>query len=280
MNTVTRIKTDMAQTMKAVSSEETVLDLNKATIRFGDVTAFENVSLNIKAGEFVSIVGPSGCGKTTILNYVAGLLGREVLAKGDITVFGREPEEGNRKLGYMLARDSLLPWRTALGNAEFGAEARDQPQEQRRRKASQLLDRVGLGGFHRAYPKMLSHGMRQRVALARTFCLDADLLLMDEPYGALDAQTKFQLEALLMALWEESRTTVIFITHDLAEAIALGDRVIVMAPRPGRILDDIEIDLPRPRNLRALQVDDHYHNLYRKVWTCLEQGFEAPEEAR
>lgn len=263
----------MAERDFSGSAQEAALDVSDATIRFGDVIACQKVSLKVAPGEFVSIVGPSGCGKTTILNYAAGLLPFDALAGGDIRVYSQKPTVGNHRLGYMLARDSLLMWRTALKNAEFGAEARGVPRREREKLAADLIERVGLKGFESAYPKELSHGMRQRVALARTFCMDADMLLMDEPFGALDAQTKFQLEELLLSLWQESKRTVVFVTHDLAEAIALGDRVIVMAPRPGRIIGDIEIDLPRPRNLRALQRTDRYHELYKQVWTTMEEGF-------
>nr|ART36367.1 C554 [uncultured bacterium] len=145
---------------------------------------------------------------------------------------------------------------------------------QRRERARQLLARVGLSSFENSYPKALSNGMRQRVALARTFCLQADLLLMDEPFGALDAQTKMQLAELLLQLWQEAKSTVLFITHDLSEAIALGDRVIIMAPRPGRVVADVPIDLPRPRNLAALQRNPRYHEIYAEVWAHLEKGFE------
>ncbi|WP_447929174.1 ABC transporter ATP-binding protein [Vreelandella sp. EE27] len=275
MNTVNKIQPQASQD---TFTKPAAVALSEATIRFGEVTAFQDVSLTIRPGEFVSIVGPSGCGKTTILNYIAGLLPTQVLTGGSIDVLGETPTTGNSHLGYMLARDSLLPWRTAFGNAEFGMEARGMDKTERQKRAHELLARVGLKEFEKSYPKMLSHGMRQRVALARTFCLDAEVLLMDEPYGALDAQTKFQLEELLMDLWQESQRTVLFITHDLAEAIALGDRVIVMAPHPGRIISDIEIDLPRPRNLRALQRDTRYHELYRHVWSTLEEGFEKKGE--
>jgi NitT/TauT family transport system ATP-binding protein len=244
-----------------------------ATIEFGPVKAVDNVTLKVRAGEFLCIVGPSGCGKTTLLNYAAALLPSKVLTGGAVEVLGGPPREGHERLAYMLARDSLLPWRTALGNAEFGAESRGVAPDVRRARALKLLERVGLGGFADSYPKALSHGMRQRVALARTFCLDADVLLMDEPFGALDAQTKLQLEDLLLELWQETRKTVIFITHDLSEAIALGDRVIVMAPRPGRIIDEVSIDLPRPRKVGALQKDPAYHAHYARLWSTLEQGF-------
>jgi NitT/TauT family transport system ATP-binding protein len=257
----------------SLASKANALDVGNATLCFGDVTAFKDVTLKVAPGEFISIVGPSGCGKTTILNYAAGLLPAETLTAGSISVFSEKPAIGNRKLGYMLARDSLMMWRTALRNAEFGAEARGMPEKERRERAMQLLAKVGLKGFENSYPKSLSHGMRQRVALARTFCMDADMLLMDEPFGALDAQTKFQLEELLLELWQGSQRTVLFVTHDLAEAIALGDRVVVMAPRPGRVLADIPVDLPRPRNLRALQRTDRFHELYKQVWSTMEEGF-------
>jgi NitT/TauT family transport system ATP-binding protein len=254
-------------------SQGGALDVIDGTLCFGQVTAFENVTLRVAPGEFVSVVGPSGCGKTSILNYAAGLLPPSTLKSGSITVFSQKPVVGNKKLGYMLARDSLMMWRTTLKNAEFGAEARGMPEKERRARAMSLLERVGLKGFEDSYPKALSHGMRQRVALARTFCMDADMLLMDEPFGALDAQTKFQLEELLLGLWQESKRTVVFVTHDLAGAIALGDRVVIMAPRPGRVLADVPIDLPRPRNLRELQRTDRFHELYKQVWTTMEEGF-------
>jgi NitT/TauT family transport system ATP-binding protein len=251
------------------------LSFRDATIEFGPVKAVDGVTLDVRPGEFLCIVGPSGCGKTTLLNYAAGLLPSQVLTGGSAQVLGEQPREGHERLAYMLARDSLLPWRTALGNAEFGAEARGVPAAVRRARAVKLLERVGLGGFADSYPKALSHGMRQRVALARTFCLDADVLLMDEPFGALDAQTKLQLEDLLLELWQETQKTVVFITHDLSEAIALGDRVIVMAPRPGRIIAEVPIQLARPRKIGALQKDPAYHEYYARIWTTLEEGFVA-----
>ena len=146
------------------------------------------------------------------------------------------------------------------------------PEAEREGKARHLIESVGLKGFENAYPKTLSHGMRQRAALARTFCLTAPILLMDEPFGALDAQTKLQLEDLLLELWNTERRTVVFVTHDLAEAVALSDRVIVMSSRPGRIIADIPITLPRPRSVRALQKDAAFHDLYARVWSKLEEG--------
>jgi NitT/TauT family transport system ATP-binding protein len=246
--------------------------LDRVSVRFSpDIVAVAGVSLNIRTGEFVSIVGPSGCGKTTLLNFAAGLLPGGV-GSGSFTVGGKPPFEGNRDIAYMLARDALAPWRTALGNAELGGEIRGVPAADRRARALDLLEKVGLKGFENAYPKQLSHGMRQRVALARTFALASPVLLMDEPFGALDAQTKLQLEDVLLSLWQRDGRTVLFITHDLSEAVTMSDRVIVMSARPGRIVADVPITLPRPRSVRALQKDPAFHELYAHVWSKLEEG--------
>jgi NitT/TauT family transport system ATP-binding protein len=243
------------------------------SVRFaGGVLAVDDFSLSIPQGEFVSIVGPSGCGKTTVLNLLTGLL---PLSQGEISIQGKRPYAGNPDIAYMLARDCLLPWRTALGNASYGVEVRGMEKARREAKARALLEHVGLKGFENAYPKALSHGMRQRCALARTFCLDSPILLMDEPFGALDAQTKLQLEDLLLELWQEERRTVVFITHDLAEAVALSDRVIVMSARPGRIIAEVPIPLERPRSVRALQKDHDFHEVYSHLWAELERGIAA-----
>jgi len=210
------------------------------------VLAIDDVSLRVGVGEFVSVVGPSGCGKTTLLNFAAGLLPPGV-TRGELLVGGKPPVMGNRDIAYMLARDALCPWRTTLENAELGCEIRGLPPEVRRARALDLIEKVGLKGFEVAYPKALSQGMRQRVALARTFALDSPILLMDEPFGALDAQTKLQLEDVLLSLWQRERRTVLFITHDLSEAVLMSDRVIVMSARPGRIIADVPIALARPR---------------------------------
>jgi NitT/TauT family transport system ATP-binding protein len=261
------------------------IHLRDLTVRFGadtdhPVLAVDRVSFSLAPGEFVSLVGPSGCGKTTILNLLTGLLHEK--PEGEVALLGKAPREGNPDVAYMLARDSLLPWRTALGNAVYGMEIRNVPADgmeirnvpaaEREERARKLLARVGLAGFENRYPKALSHGMRQRCALARTFALDSPVFLMDEPFGALDAQTKLQLEDVLMELWSASRKTVVFVTHDLAEAVALSDRVIVMSARPGRILGDVPIDLPRPRHVRALQKDHRFHELYATLWELLEKG--------
>lgn len=242
----------------------------------GGVRAVTDANLNVAPGEFVSIVGPSGCGKTTLLNLMAGLID---LQDGSIVVSGRAPRPGRHDVAYMLARDCLFPWRTALDNVMLGGEFRGVSRPERLSRAQSLLSKVGLGDFHGHFPKALSHGMRQRVALARTFSLESPILLMDEPFGALDAQTKLQLEDLLLELWSAERRTVVFITHDLNEAVTLSDRVVVMSSRPGRIVADIPIGLPRPRSVRALQKDPHYHEIYAEVWSWLEQGLNQSQLA-
>jgi NitT/TauT family transport system ATP-binding protein len=248
------------------------IQIQGVTQTFGArVNALEDVSISVAPGEFVSIVGPSGCGKTTVLNMVAGLVPLET---GSVLVDGRAPEAGRHDIAYMLARDCLFPWLTAQENAELGNAMRDMPKAERRERARDLLAAVGLRDFGGAYPKELSHGMRQRVALARTFCMPSPVLLMDEPFGALDAQTKLQLEDLLLSLWQRERRSVIFITHDLSEAVVLSDRVIVMSARPGRVIADIRIPLARPRSVRSLQKDHRYHELYAEIWEKLESGLE------
>lgn len=261
---------EMTSERVANQGDITITDLNH---RFGSsVHAAADINLSFELGEFVSIVGPSGCGKTTVLNILAGLL---PVQEGEVSIFGSAPKAGRNDVAYMLARDCLLPWLTAAQNAEFGASIRNVDRQKRESRAKELLEAVGLKGFESSFPKGLSHGMRQRVALARTFCLDSPLLLMDEPFGALDAQTKLQLEDVLLSLWSKEKRTVVFITHDLAEAITMSDRVIVMSARPGRVIDDIRIDLPRPRSVTELQKDPEYHKLYSKIWEKLEVGLSS-----
>jgi NitT/TauT family transport system ATP-binding protein len=244
--------------------------IDSVTHRFGPgQLTLDNVSLNVEPGEFVAIVGPSGCGKTTLLNLVAGLLPTQ---EGTITLANEQPRPGHPLVGYMLARDALFGWRTVRRNVELGAEIRGQDEALREIRAVELIRQVGLAGYEDAYPKALSHGMRQRAALARTFCLDVAVLLMDEPFGALDAQTKLQLEDLLLDLWTRERRTVLFVTHDLNEALVLADRVVVMGRNPGTIRLVVQVTLPRPREARMLQSDPHFHDLSATIWRELEGG--------
>jgi len=232
------------------------------------VCAIDDVSLDVPQRSFTSIVGPSGCGKTTLLNIMAGL---EPLQVGSVSVAGEAPRAGDAAVAYMLARDALLPWRTVAANAGFGLEVRGVPSAQRDDAAGRMLERVGLAAFAQAKPRQLSQGMRQRVALARTFALDSPVLLMDEPFGALDAQTKQQLQAVLLELWEQDRRTVVLVTHDLQEAIALSDRVVVMSARPGRIKGAFDVDLPRPRVVGDLIGTPAFTALYKRVHAEVEE---------
>lgn len=242
---------------------------------FRGTPAMKGVSLEIAAGEFCVLIGPSGCGKTTFMNMVAGEVFPEL---GDLEVLGDSASEGNPKIGYMYARDALLPWRTALENAAFGLEARGVPKAERIERARELLNAVGLGRAIDSYPSQLSHGMRQRVALARTFALNADVLLMDEPFAALDAQTRIMLEDQLTRLWEGQKSTVLFVTHDLAEAILLADRIVLFSAAPGEIKRVYDVPLPRPRSVVELQASPDFHELYERIWTDLES--EVGEAAR
>jgi NitT/TauT family transport system ATP-binding protein len=226
-------------------------------------TVLDRVSLEIGEREFVSLVGPSGCGKTTLLNLMAGLV--PIPAAGSIEVLGGAPALGHQGIAYQLARDSLLPWRDALGNASYGMQVRGVPKPEREARARAMLARVGLSSFEHALPKALSHGMRQRVALARTFALDAPLLLMDEPFGALDAETKAILQHDLMTVWASKRKTIVFVTHDITEAIALGDRTLVVSRAPARVTLDQANDLPRPRRAEDVIVHPAFPPLYERV---------------
>jgi NitT/TauT family transport system ATP-binding protein len=235
--------------------------------------ALDDVTFDVPRGQFLALVGASGCGKTTILNMAAGLI--QPVA-GAVSVNGERIIRPSRRTGYMFARDGLLPWRSARSNIEVGLELRGVPPAERASVGRKLLAMIGLESFGHAYPWQLSQGMRQRVALARTLAIDPDTLLMDEPFAALDAQTKLMLQAEFLRIWERDRKTVLFVTHDLAEAVALSDRVIVLTRRPGRIQADITIDLPRPRDPERIRFDQHYLRLSERVWQCLKAGESAP----
>ncbi len=219
------------------------------TCRFGDTVALSEASLRVDAGEFVSLVGPSGCGKSTLFNVISGLL---MPASGRVLIEGREVTGQTGHVGYMLQKDLLVPWRTVIGNVVLGAALTRGVTARDEAEAWELAARYGLGDFADHYPHALSGGMRQRVALMRTLAVHRDVLLLDEPFGALDSQTRLEMQRWLLEVWSELDRTVVFVTHDVDEAVFLADRVIVMTPRPGRIEAEVAVPIPRPRGLETL----------------------------
>ena len=254
------------------------LDIRNVGIRFANgLQAVEAMSLTVHSGEFVAIVGPSGCGKSTLLNAVAAVLSpEEALVSGTILADGhdvgrRSPRDLN--LGYVFQRDNLLPWRTVEDNVTTGLEIRGVPATTRRARTAELLELTGLIGFDRAYPHELSGGMRQRVALARTLAYEPSLILMDEPFGALDAQTRLMLQAELLRIWEQTHTTVLFVTHDLGEAIVLAQRVVLMSKRPGLVRYIADVDLAYPRDPYELRGDPRFAELETTLWQMLRHDY-------
>ncbi len=231
----------------------------------GPQLALRDIDLEVPFGQFVCLVGPSGCGKTTLLNTIAGQIVPEV---GTVDVLD---QTGTRlpksSIGYMSARDSLIPWRSVRHNVEFGLELRKVKRPARHARADEMLALVGLGDKGKLYPQQLSHGMRQRANLARTLSIDPDLLLVDEPFGALDAQTKIRLQNEFLQIWEHTRKTVVFVTHDLTEACLLADRIVVI--REGRIAKDLMVDFARPRDLDSLRFETGLQDLVKSLWSLI-----------
>ena len=229
----------------------------------GLYSALAPITLDIPEGRFVSLIGPSGCGKSTIFNIVAGLLEP---TSGRVLIDGIEATGTIGRVGYMLQKDLLLPWRTVLDNTVLGMEIQGVPMHEARGRALPLLRRYGLAGFEYLYPGALSGGMRQRAALLRTLLFDTDIILLDEPFGALDAQTKLHMQEWLLRLWSDFRKTVVFVTHDVEEAVFLADEVVVMGTRPGHILEAIEVPVARPR-LRTVALSPEFITIKQR---CLE----------
>jgi NitT/TauT family transport system ATP-binding protein len=230
-------------------------------------TAVSNTTLRIKAGEFVSVVGPTGCGKSTLLNIGAGLLRP---SSGEVRVFG-QPQQGiNTRAGYMFQTEALMPWRSAIGNVMMGLQYRGMPDSEARMQAQAWLERVGLGEFGDRYPHQLSGGMRKRTALAQVLALDPDIILMDEPFSALDIQTRQLMENEVLDLWAAKKKAVLFITHDLDEAIAMSDRVVVLSAGPGtHPIGEFMIDLPRPRDVAEVRSQPRFVELHAQIWNVL-----------
>ena len=246
--------------------------LERASVAFrladrSTYTAVEDATLTVADGEFVAIVGPTGCGKSTLLNVAAGLLAP---AAGTVASFGAPLTGLNRQAGYLFQADALFPWKTAIDNVAIGLEITGTPRAEALRAAQGWLARVGLGGFTGRYPHMLSGGQRKRVGLAQVLIRDPKILLMDEPFGPLDAQTRQIMGNLLLDLWTTDRKAVLFVTHDLEEAIALADRVVIMSAGPrSRIIGDWRVPLPRPRDIFEVRLEKEFHALHREIWGVL-----------
>jgi NitT/TauT family transport system ATP-binding protein len=239
--------------------------------RFGDLDALRDIDLTIRRGEFISVVGPSGCGKTTFLRIIAGL---EPATSGEVLLDGRVVREPAADRGFVFQNDSLLPWRNVFDNAIIGREVSSGVGPAERRQTMELLKLVGLEGFEHYYPRQLSGGMRQRVNLARALAIDPEILLMDEPFAALDAQTREIMQAELLRIWERGQKTVLFVTHQIDEAVFLSDRVLVFARRPGRLQEEIKIALPRPRTLEIKRTAE-FVALVDHIWRLIENDVRA-----
>jgi NitT/TauT family transport system ATP-binding protein len=245
------------------------IHFHRVTKNFGGYTAVRGIELEVSAGRFVSVVGPSGCGKSTLLNLAAGLIEP---SEGWVAAFG-DPLRGlNSRATYMFQQDALLPWKTVLGNVTLGLRLRGLTAVDAEAQGREWVVRVGLQGFADAYPSQLSGGMRKRVAIAQSWIVNPDILLMDEPFSALDVHTRLRMEKELLDLWTASPKTVLFVTHDLEEALALSDEVVLLSAGPAsRVLNHYTVDLARPRNLIDIRADRRFTELYRDIWAQLRQ---------
>jgi NitT/TauT family transport system ATP-binding protein len=263
------------------------LALEDVTVTFvspdgGRYTAIRDTTLRVAPGEFVSVVGPTGCGKSTLLNVAVGLLQPSA---GRTQLFGAPLDGLNRKAGYLFQTEALMPWRTALANVTAGLEFRGTEKEQAKKQGEAWLQRVGLSGFGERYPHQLSGGMRKRVALAQTLILDPKIILMDEPFSALDIQTRQLMENELLELWSADRKSVLFITHDLEEAIALSDRVIVLSAGPEtHPIGEFVIDLPRPRDVNEIRMTPRFVEIHGDIWHAMKdevlKGYAQSQKAQ
>lgn len=248
------------------------LRIREVTVAFrarrgGEVVAIDRLSLDVADREIISIVGPSGCGKSTLLRLIAGLVRP---TSGEIWLDGNQVTDPGADRGMVFQSYTLFPWLTVQGNVEFGLRLRRVPEAKRREVAARFIQTVGLVGFEHAYPKELSGGMMQRVAIARALANDPEVLLMDEPFGALDAQTRAFMGELLLDIWQASPKTILFVTHDIDEALFLGDRVYVMTARPGRFREEVRLTLPRPRTLEVTMSED-FVNAKRRVLAMIRE---------
>ena len=251
-----------------MTAKLTIAGLGKS---FGSLQALHDINVAVERGEFISVVGPSGCGKTTFLRIVAGL---EPASVGEVLLEGRAVHAPGTDRGFVFQTDNLLPWRTVYANAIIGRELAGRVGAAERRRTKELLKLVGLEGFEHYHPRQLSGGMRQRVNLARALAIDPEILLMDEPFSSLDAQTREIMQTELMRIWEKGRKTVLFVTHQIDEAVFLSDRVLVFARRPGRLRENVRIDLTRPRAL-AMKRTPEFVRYVDHIWRLIEDDVRA-----
>lgn len=236
------------------------------------IEAVRDVSFGVRRGEFVALLGPSGSGKSTVLNMIATLVrpsGGEILIDGKPVVTGK----ATPNVGYVFQRDTLFPWRTVADNIGYGLQLAGLPERERQERIAACIAQAGLTGFEHAYPSALSGGMRQRAALMRTLVVEPQILLMDEPFGALDTHTKIDMHEVLLRIWEREQQTVLFVTHDLGEALTLADRIILFSARPGRIKDMFEVDFARPRDAVKVRETPRYAELFQHIWHSLGEEF-------
>jgi sulfonate transport system ATP-binding protein len=239
------------------------------------VVALGSVSFEVRDGEFVSLIGPSGCGKSTVLNIAAGLM---PASGGSVHIDGEPVTAPLAKVGYIFQKDTTFPWKTVEDNIGLGLAYRGVPAPERQRRVAEMIRIAGLEGFEKAYPAMLSGGMRQRVALMRSFIVEPELLLMDEPFGALDTHTRLGLHAELLELWQRTRQVILFVTHDLSEAITLSDRIVLLSHRPSHVKAIVDVPIPRPRDVIALRESEAYLQIYQRLWHLLGEEFQFQSE--
>jgi NitT/TauT family transport system ATP-binding protein len=236
------------------------------------IEAVRDISFNVRRGEFVALLGPSGSGKSTVLNMIATLIrptSGQILIDGVAVVAGK----ATPNVGYVFQRDTLFPWRTVADNIGYGLQLAGVPEAERKARVAACVVQAGLGGFEQAYPSALSGGMRQRAALMRTLVVEPQILLMDEPFGALDTHTKIDMHEVLLRIWEREQQTVLFVTHDLGEALTLADRIILFSARPGTIKDVFEVDFPRPRDAVKVRETARYAEMFQHIWHSLGEEF-------
>ena len=253
-----------------------MVSIDSVTMSFGAYVAVQDVNLSVSDGEFLAIVGPTGCGKSTILNAIAGLLKP---ASGTVSIDGQPVRGVQNDIGYLFQQDALLPWKTAIENVELGPMFKGVGAAERREQSMRWLAKVGLKGFEHRYPHQLSGGQRKRVQMAQALITGPKVILMDEPFSALDIHTRHLMQNELLRLWQEERRAVVMITHDLEEAIALGDRVVVLAAGPrSHVIDSFPVDLERPRDVAEIKLDPRFMDLYRNIWSSLRGEVEKSYE--